>query len=92
MNPMLFQASAENSEPTCETPNATSSPKTPLAAVTVGNQPAQEIRARFNRLRVANRPEMRKIVGNRRVISAHKHAQQNQTQQAKASSREVKIF
>ena len=35
VKPMLFQASAENSEPTCETQSATKSPK-PVAAVTVG--------------------------------------------------------
>src|SRR5271168_3291430 len=38
VNPMLFQASAENSEPTCATPNATSNPKNPEAAETVGSK------------------------------------------------------
>src|SRR5260370_10271544 len=38
VNPMLFQASAENSDPTCATPKATSNPNQPLAAVTVGNK------------------------------------------------------
>src|ERR1700732_3270695 len=41
VNPMLFQASAENSEPTCETPSATNNPKKPLAAVTVGTSPCK---------------------------------------------------
>ena len=35
---MLFQASAENSEPTCATPNATSRPAAPAAAVSDGTQ------------------------------------------------------
>src|SRR3981081_2306455 len=38
VNPMLFQASAENNEPTCATPNATKRPNSPLAAVTVGTK------------------------------------------------------
>src|SRR5580692_4962501 len=38
VKPMLFQASAEKSEPTCATPYATIRPITPLAAVTVGTQ------------------------------------------------------
>ena len=36
VNVMLFQASAEKSDPTCETPNAISKPKKPDAAVTEG--------------------------------------------------------
>ena len=36
VNVMLFQASAEKSDPTCETPNAMSKPKVPDAAVTEG--------------------------------------------------------
>ncbi len=36
VKPILFQASAENSEPTCATPKATNNPKAPLAAVTLG--------------------------------------------------------
>ena len=43
VKPMLFHASAEKSEPTCETPNATTSPKKPLAAVTVGNKPRKKL-------------------------------------------------
>src|SRR5277367_844577 len=42
VKPMLFQASAEKSEPTCATPNATSRPKNPLDAVTVGIQPRKK--------------------------------------------------
>jgi len=68
--PMLFQASAEKSEPTCATPNAIKRPKKPLAAVTVRNQAAQEIGAGFDRLRVAHRPKVRKIIGDGRVISS----------------------
>ena len=36
---MLFQASEENSDPTCATHSATSRPSTPAAAVRVGSQP-----------------------------------------------------
>ncbi len=36
VKPILFQASAENSEPTCATPKATNKPNAPLAAVMVG--------------------------------------------------------
>src|SRR5258708_29040362 len=43
VKPMLFQASAEKSEPTCETANATISPKKPLAAVRVGNQSLKKL-------------------------------------------------
>src|SRR5580704_9942728 len=39
VKPMLFQASAENSEPTCETASANNKPYQPLAAVTVGKIP-----------------------------------------------------
>ena len=42
VNPMLFQASAEKSDPTCATPNATIKPKNPLAAVTVGTIPRRK--------------------------------------------------
>ena len=38
VKPMLFQASAEKSEPTWATPNATNRPKAPLAAVMVGTK------------------------------------------------------
>src|SRR5580704_19274223 len=38
VNPMLFHASAENSEPTCATPKATSNPNHPEAADTVGSK------------------------------------------------------
>ena len=54
---MLFQASAEKSEPTCATPNATKRPKRPTAAETAGIQRAQEIRAGLDRLRVLHGPE-----------------------------------
>ena len=36
VNVTLFQASAENNEPTWATPNATNNPNAPLAAETVG--------------------------------------------------------
>ena len=36
VNVMLFHASAEKSDPTCETPNAISRPNAPDAAVTDG--------------------------------------------------------
>src|SRR5580658_11340943 len=42
VNPILFQASAEKSEPTCATPYATIKPSTPLAAVIVGTQPRRK--------------------------------------------------
>src|SRR5438270_10433225 len=38
VKPMLFQASAENSDPTCATPKATNNPNAPLAALTVGKK------------------------------------------------------
>src|SRR5437899_5106203 len=38
VKPMLFQASAENSDPTCATPNATNNPNAPLEAETVGTK------------------------------------------------------
>src|SRR5947207_9395319 len=38
VKPMLFQASAENREPTWATQNATHNPNAPLAAVTVGTK------------------------------------------------------
>src|ERR1700741_5285976 len=41
--PMLFQASAENSEPTWATPKATNKPKAPEAAVTVGRKPFRKL-------------------------------------------------
>src|SRR3982074_1962117 len=43
VNPMLFQASAENSEPTCATPNSKNKPNAPLAAVTVGTKLRKQI-------------------------------------------------
>src|ERR1700676_3187828 len=42
VNPMLFHASAENSDPTCATPNATNNPNAPLAAVTAGTMPRKK--------------------------------------------------
>ena len=39
---MLFQASAENIEPTCATPKATSRPNPPAAAVTAGTKPLRK--------------------------------------------------
>src|SRR6202030_133573 len=42
VNPMLFQASAENSDPTCATPNATNNPNAPLAAVIFGTKPRRK--------------------------------------------------
>src|SRR6202162_2519782 len=42
VNPMLFQASAEKSDPTCATPNAINNPKAPLAAVMVGTKPRRK--------------------------------------------------
>src|SRR3984957_7630779 len=42
VNPMLFQASAENSDPTCATPNAINNPNAPLAAVMVGTKPRRK--------------------------------------------------
>ena len=38
VKPMLFQASAENNEPTWATPYATNNPNAPLAAVIVGTK------------------------------------------------------
>src|SRR5579859_7286487 len=42
VNPMLFHASAEKSEPTCATASASSSPYQPLPAVTVGKSPLRK--------------------------------------------------
>src|SRR5580704_10438709 len=39
VNPMLFHASIENSDPTCATASANNNPNQPLPAVTVGNKP-----------------------------------------------------
>src|SRR5467141_4084022 len=43
VKPMLFQASAEKSEPTCATPQAAKSPNAPEAAVTVGTRPRRKL-------------------------------------------------
>src|ERR1700761_1578237 len=43
VKPMLFQASAENKEPTCETQRATNKPNAPLAAVTVGTNERRKL-------------------------------------------------
>ena len=53
----------------------------PLAAVTVGIERAEKIRARFDRLRAAHRPEVAEIVGDRGGVSRHEDAQQNQAEQ-----------
>ena len=42
VNAILFQASAEKSDPTCATPNATKIPKNPLATVTLGMSPRRK--------------------------------------------------
>ncbi len=42
VNPILFQASAENNEPTCATANASSNPNQPFEAVTVGSSPRRK--------------------------------------------------
>ncbi len=83
VNPMLFQASAENSEPTCATPNATNNPNAPLAAVMVGTQPRRKSAPGSIGYRAANRPEVRKIIADGRGVAAHKHAEKNQSQQRK---------
>ena len=54
---MLFQASAENSEPTCATPiGDEQTPKRRQLTETEGSHAAQEIRAGFDGLRRLARP------------------------------------
>ena len=75
---MLFQASAENSEPTCATPKATRRPNPPAAAVTAGTNAAQKIRARRDRLRVLHGPRMREIGRERSRIASKEHSQNDE--------------
>src|SRR5271154_414943 len=85
VKPMLFQASAENSEPTCATPNATKMPNAPLAAVTVGS-------SRRNRLRAPHGPQMRKIIRNRARVARHKNTDENQPDQRQRLRRSKNVL
>ncbi len=84
---MLFQASAENSEPTWATPKAISRPKAPAAAETVGKQAAQKIGARLDRPSAARRPEIGEVGADGGGVAADEDAEDDQRRRAPASWR-----
>ena len=89
---MLFHASAEKSDPTCETPNAISKPNAPDAAVTEGMNDFSQSAPGSIGLRIVQRPQTAEIRVNRRGIASEKNSGQNQRGQRQRLCRSENIL